>query len=260
MAGYVNLYRDIEQHWIWQHPRQLQWWLTLIFMASWKERVVTWGKTSVTLKEGQIITSIRYLMKRCGVSSHTIDAFLKALESDGMIKREATPKYTLITIVNYAKYQVNQPQQSVVPKREVLREMQQKEEVKTEEKKEITTTAVFSREKEEKFFEELQGSEIFWEQFPISQKESVDELRELSKKFHAFCLSQQKAHQDAADYRCHFVNWLAKRPREEEGPAKKQNSKYGTTNQNQRGSALRPDPRRGSEVTATSRKDYEKSF
>ena len=33
MAGWIKIYRDIQEHWIWQDANKLKWWLDIILMA-----------------------------------------------------------------------------------------------------------------------------------------------------------------------------------------------------------------------------------
>ena len=58
-----------------------------------------------TIKRGQLLTSMRHLEERLGWSHHTIQRVLDALQSTGEITVESNKEGTLITIVNYAKYQ-----------------------------------------------------------------------------------------------------------------------------------------------------------
>ena len=107
MKGYIKLHREIQNHWLWEEPRRLRAWLYLLFEAAWEPRTIPWGKDeSVTICRGQIATSIRKLNGRWGYCTETTLALLKLFEEQGMITRETSAKRSLITIVNYEKYQL----------------------------------------------------------------------------------------------------------------------------------------------------------
>ena len=58
-----------------------------------------------TIKRGQLLTSMRHLEEKFGWSHHTIQRVLEALQTTGEITVESNKEGTLITVVNYAKYQ-----------------------------------------------------------------------------------------------------------------------------------------------------------
>ena len=58
-----------------------------------------------TIKRGQLLTSMRHLEDKFGWSHHTIQRVLDALQTTGEITVESNKEGTLITVVNYAKYQ-----------------------------------------------------------------------------------------------------------------------------------------------------------
>ena len=58
-----------------------------------------------TIKRGQSWTSVRTLAERWGWRNEDVLNFLKALEEDGMITRFSTQSGTLLTLVNYGKFQ-----------------------------------------------------------------------------------------------------------------------------------------------------------
>ena len=58
-----------------------------------------------TIKRGQMLTSMRHLEERFGWSHHTIQRILDSLQSTGEITVESDKGGTLITVVNYSRYQ-----------------------------------------------------------------------------------------------------------------------------------------------------------
>lgn len=74
-------------------------------MANWEQKKVVVGNTIVTVERGQMVASNSFLMEKWGVCTHTVRNFLRLLEADGMITQTTYPKYNIITICNYDKYQ-----------------------------------------------------------------------------------------------------------------------------------------------------------
>ena len=119
MGGWIKIYQTIREHWIWERPRYLKWWLDLLMLAEWKDSKRLVKSVLVTIKRGQLIASVHYLQERWvykdddGVkrkpSEHTILKFLSLLEADQMISRAKHPviRATIIAIINYDDYQQN---------------------------------------------------------------------------------------------------------------------------------------------------------
>lgn len=106
MIGWIALYRSIMEHWIWNtSSRRFQRWVDLLFLASWKDREVGFGSSIVKLKRGQIVTSLRTLMRRWKTNNTTVANTLKLFADNGMIKCYRGKSYMLITVTNYDKYQ-----------------------------------------------------------------------------------------------------------------------------------------------------------
>lgn len=218
MSGYIKLHRAIEHHWLWLDPRRLQWWIQLLFMAAWEPKQVSFGNTNINLKRGQIATTTRMLMKKFMCCNQTVFNFLAVLENDNMIIRETNQKMTLITIVNYERYQQDSPQssdadntyQSSSAHRKPNRKVEQTKEDKKEEEKIIINFISPSRERDLEFLEELKSNEVFFEQCAMTLKTDIASIKGLLIQFSNEMLLQEKFHNSSADYRQHFFNWIKK--------------------------------------------------
>ena len=73
----------------------------LLLTASFKE--TKWRDT--TIKKGQLVTSYKRLADDLGFTVQQVRTALKKLESTGEVTSKSTNKYTLITLVNWGKYQ-----------------------------------------------------------------------------------------------------------------------------------------------------------
>lgn len=105
MKGFIKLFRDITEHWIWQDPQKLKWWLDLIMMANIKDNKMLQGNKLVTIKRGSFHTSEVKLSERWGVSRRTVTNFLALLQSDNMIKLQKSKNGTTVEVLNYKAYQ-----------------------------------------------------------------------------------------------------------------------------------------------------------
>jgi len=103
--GYIKLYRDIREHWIWSDPDYLRAWVDLLMMVNHEDRQVLFNKKLITVKRGSRITSIRKLAERWGWSRGRVARFLDMLEQDRMIATRRTTQKTLINVINYSFYQ-----------------------------------------------------------------------------------------------------------------------------------------------------------
>lgn len=101
MNGFIKLHRQmVEWEWYTDIPTKTLF-LHLLLMANYEDN--KWrGKV---VKRGQRITSIPKLAEETGLSERQVRTALEKLEATGELTRQATNRYTLITIENYAKYQ-----------------------------------------------------------------------------------------------------------------------------------------------------------
>ena len=108
ISGFILIYRKIQEHWLWENSEpfdKAHAWIDLMFMANFRDKEVLFGGTTVMVKRGQRVTSLRYLADKWNWSRHKVSDFLKALERDNMVTVVRDSKKTLITIVNYDIYQ-----------------------------------------------------------------------------------------------------------------------------------------------------------
>jgi len=110
-GGWVKVSRQLRDHWLWKRERFTwgQAWIDLLLRAAHKDRKVRQGNQLVTVKRGQVLVSQRQLASQWGWARNTIAHWLRILNSDEMLSHEVShgPEggYTLITILNYGRYQ-----------------------------------------------------------------------------------------------------------------------------------------------------------
>jgi hypothetical protein len=107
-SGYFKVDRGVWSHALFTGepytPREA--WLWLISEAAWKPRRVRVGKCMVSVDRGQIATSDRFLAEAWRWPKTRARRFLSKLKTEGMVSLRQGDGATILTVCNYAKYQV----------------------------------------------------------------------------------------------------------------------------------------------------------
>lgn len=106
--GWIKLHRKLQDCWIWLEKEPFDKrsaWVDLLLSANHSDKKILFNGELITVKRGQILTSIRKLSERWKWSYDKTSRFLKLIESDGMLRRESDNCRTLLTIENYEVYQ-----------------------------------------------------------------------------------------------------------------------------------------------------------
>ena len=84
--------------------------ITLILMANSKSKEWIWEDRKFYVERGQLITSLENLKEILGkdITIRKVRTALKNLEKHGFLTNQSTRTGTLITVLNYDKYQDNQ--------------------------------------------------------------------------------------------------------------------------------------------------------
>ena len=107
-SGWIKLYRQLQDCYIWLDKEPFDKrsaWVDLLLTANHSDKKILFNGELITVKRGQILTSIRKLAERWKWSYDKTSRFLKLIESDGMLRKESDNCRTLLTIENYELYQ-----------------------------------------------------------------------------------------------------------------------------------------------------------
>lgn len=109
-TSYFKIDRGLMKHWLWEDKpfARGQAWIDLIGLAYHKDQKTMMNGELVTVKRGEVRTSLSFLSRRWGWSRDKVRRFLSILEQDGMITiptGKSTGKPTPIIIENYTRYQ-----------------------------------------------------------------------------------------------------------------------------------------------------------
>ena len=259
MCGWIKISRNINKHWLWQDAERLKWWLDLLLMANWEDKQVMHDSHLITLKRGQIIASISFLVDRWGASKPTIIKYLGMLEDEKMITREVVGRRTaVITICNYDAYQgfdilidTNdtskvdttksgqnhdaQPILSGQPISEIYTLVYTLVDTLVDTIKEYKNINNIinnnrARVREENFSEELKKDQMWLEVMAKNHDlQSTQVVADWLDKFDIDNQCRDKSHTDLSDYRRHFNDWLKFKKRNESTKKNKRDGYYEPT-------------------------------
>jgi hypothetical protein len=112
MQGWIKLYRQIQDHWLYKEKRifsKYEAWIDLLMMASHKDTKCIHGTKLIELEKGNFVTSELKLMERWKWGKSKLRSYLELLEKDRMIIKNSDRKKTTIIIYNYCVYHDSEP-------------------------------------------------------------------------------------------------------------------------------------------------------
>lgn len=106
--GWVRIARSVRDNWVWQDKpfAKGQAWIDLILRANHEDKSILIRGQLVTVRAGEMITSLRKLASDWGWNVKTVNHFISALERDGMVHTTRTSNWTSITLVNWGNFQI----------------------------------------------------------------------------------------------------------------------------------------------------------
>lgn len=112
MSGWIKLHREIMNKAIWQcgtiEQRVIL--VTLLLMANHEEKQWEWNGQKFICQPGQFVTSLQAIASKAGVSIQNTRTALERFEKYDFLTSKVTNKNRLITISNWASYQVEEEQ------------------------------------------------------------------------------------------------------------------------------------------------------
>jgi hypothetical protein len=105
MSGWIKLHRQLNNHWIWDKPEYLKWWLDILMQANIEPKKVLIKNQLIEVKRGDVVYSYETWANRWKINKSKVLRFLKMLEKDSMIVLKSEIVTTRITICKYDTYQ-----------------------------------------------------------------------------------------------------------------------------------------------------------
>lgn len=103
--GWIKIHRALLDHWCATEPEALAVWVRLLCEANFESKKSMINGCLIDVERGQLVFGLDAFSKKSGVSVAKLRRIISMLESDGMISRQKTSKYSLISIACYDKYQ-----------------------------------------------------------------------------------------------------------------------------------------------------------
>lgn len=85
MEGWISIYRQIQEHWLWKSNEPFDKrsaWIDLLLMVNHKSEKIDFDNKILDVGRGEKITSIDKLSKRWKWSRHKVSDFLNRLEME----------------------------------------------------------------------------------------------------------------------------------------------------------------------------------
>ena len=109
--GWIKLHRKmLDNPVVWKDLEHLGVWIYLLLNASHKDYQVMFDGKKITLKAGQLITGRKKIAEKTGVCESKVRRILKTFKIDQQIDQQTSTKNSLITILNWDKYQISDQQ------------------------------------------------------------------------------------------------------------------------------------------------------
>lgn len=85
-------------------------WLYILTEARFEETRDLFKNEEIILAKGQLLTTVKYIATELNINESKVNRILKKLEIEKQIERQTSNKKTLITILNWEKYQSDEKQ------------------------------------------------------------------------------------------------------------------------------------------------------
>jgi hypothetical protein len=111
-TGWISLHRQSKEHWLYDCKPFDEWhaWQDILLSVNHEPRKVLFDGKLLPVNAGQMITSLSKLTEKWGWNRSKTRRFLELLQSDGMVELFRNKNGTLVTVVNWAKFQSRETQ------------------------------------------------------------------------------------------------------------------------------------------------------
>lgn len=111
MEGWIKIHRKIlDNPIICKDSDYLSVWIYLLLNATHKEIPALFKGERITLQQGQLITGRKSIASKLKISESKIYRIINEFKSEHQIEQQTSNKNSLITILNWNKYQQNEQQ------------------------------------------------------------------------------------------------------------------------------------------------------
>jgi len=109
MAGYIKLYRKLLENLVFKNEKALKVFIWCLLKASYTDNEQMVGFQKITLQPGQFIFRRSQAAEELGMAESTLYRCMMWLVSEGILDIKSNNKFSIVTIVNWALYQLAEP-------------------------------------------------------------------------------------------------------------------------------------------------------
>jgi len=108
--GFITLHRKLLKSFFYKDSEAVHLWVHLLYSANYTDSEFMLNGRRKKLEKGQLITGRKKLAEETGIDANKIYRLLKTFKSEQLIEQQTFSKYSIITILNYSKYQTSEQQ------------------------------------------------------------------------------------------------------------------------------------------------------
>lgn len=108
MEGWIKLYRQLLESPIFNNEKLLKVWIWCLLKATHKGYEQFVGKQLIYIKAGQFVTGRKRASEELKLKEGTVYDYIKTLEKEKMLSIKSNNKFSIISITNWEKYQVEE--------------------------------------------------------------------------------------------------------------------------------------------------------
>jgi hypothetical protein len=170
-------------HWCSEEPEALAVWVRLLMEANHSSIKKLFNGVLVEINRGQTVFGLEAFSKKSGVSIAKLRRYLDLFEKEGMIDRQKTSKYSLITITCYDKYQSEAGKEQADHNQIASKSQHYKNDKECEEETHAqkTPSKAIPYQKIAEMFNEYIGDD-----FPKIRGINTDKRKRITKKFYIY--------------------------------------------------------------------------
>lgn len=109
--GWIKLHRKFLHSAIFKDSGSVHLFIYLLLKANHKEKRFMFNQREQVVGRGQMITGIERISEDTGLSFWQVRSRLELFESENMISRKTTNRFSIITVCNYELYQSGEPEE-----------------------------------------------------------------------------------------------------------------------------------------------------
>ena len=104
--GWIKIHRSIFRNPWMLRPNVLAVWMYILGRVNWRPTDVVFEGKRITLQPGQGIFKLREIAADLRISRGTLFRVIDVLKTETQIETQTSPRNTLVTVVNWGKYQL----------------------------------------------------------------------------------------------------------------------------------------------------------